>query len=151
MIQGVKDPGEMLKTPNNTMESKHTERGIFMRKIICIGLIISILVPAAVFAGRLHPKRWYQERWCAKYFDNSTVSVSDQYDCLSKKYVIEFDYADKWYESIGESLHYALQTSRKAGIVLIMEKESDMKYWIKLKKTIEHYNLPIDIWNTSQD
>ena len=121
-----------------------------MRNYIIIGLLITLLIPAIVWAERLHPKRWYQERWCAKYFDNTEVSVSDQYDCLSPKYVIEFDYADLWYESIGESLHYALQTGRKAGIVLIMEKDSDMKYWIKLKKTIEHYHLPIEIWNTAQ-
>ena len=120
-----------------------------MRKYIYLSLLVSLLIPSMAFAERLHPKRWYQERWCAKYFDNAEVSVSDQYDCLSAKYVIEFDYADLWYESIGESLHYALQTGRKAGIVLIMEKESDMKYWIKLKKTIEHYNLPIEIWNTA--
>ncbi len=122
-----------------------------MRKIICTGLILIFIVPAAVWAGRLHPKRWYQERWCAKYFDSAQVTVSDQYDCLSEKYVIEFDYADRWYESIGESLHYALQTGRKAGIVLIMEKESDIKYWIKLKKTVEHYSLPIEIWNTASE
>ena len=121
-----------------------------MRKYIYLSLLVALLIPSLVFAERLHPKRWYQERWCAKYFENDTVSVSDQYDCLSDKYVIEFDYADMWYEAIGESLHYALQTGRKAGIVLIMENESDLKYWIKLKKTIEYYNLPIDIWNTIQ-
>ena len=120
-----------------------------MKKTAVAILLILLIIPATAIAGRLHPKRWYQERWCAKYFDNGEVSVSDQYDCLSEKYVIEFDYADLWYESIGESLHYALQTGRQAGIVLIMEKDSDMKYWIKLKKTIEYYHLPIDVWNTS--
>ena len=119
-----------------------------MRRCIQLSLIVFLLIPTYAFAERLHPKRWYQERWCAKYFDNTAVTVSDQYDCLSEKYVVEFDFAELWYESIGESLHYALQTGRKAGIVLIMEKESDMKYWIKLKKTIDHYGLPIDIWNT---
>ena len=119
-----------------------------MRNIIIASLLITLFIPTMALAERLHPKRWYQERWCTKYIESPDVSVSDQYDCLSEKYVLEFDYADLWYESIGESLHYALQTGRKAGIVLIMEKESDMKYWIKLKKTIEHYRLPIDIWNT---
>ncbi|MCP3954697.1 MAG: hypothetical protein GY697_21125 [Desulfobacterales bacterium] len=120
-----------------------------MCRYIYLSLFVILLIPSLSFAERLHDKRWYQERWCAKYFDNAEVSVSDQYDCLSEKYVIEFDYADLWYESIGESLHYALQTGRKAGIVLIMEKDSDMKYWIKLKTTIQHYNLPINVWNTS--
>jgi len=120
-----------------------------MRKVILILFISILVIPSMAIAERLHPKRWYQERWCAKYFDQGDVSVSDQYDCVSDKYVIEFDYADMWYESIGESLHYALQTGRRAGIVLIMEKEGDLKYWIKLKKTIKHYSLPIDVWNTS--
>jgi hypothetical protein len=121
-----------------------------MRRYSCLTLFALLLIPTLVSAERLHPKRWYQDRWCAKYLDETEASVSDQYDCLSEKYVIEFDYADLWYESIGESLHYAMQTGRRAGIVLIMEKESDIKYWIKLKKTIEHYDLPIDIWNTAQ-
>ncbi|MBI9082119.1 MAG: hypothetical protein JEZ11_00895 [Desulfobacterales bacterium] len=121
-----------------------------MKKWIGIAVLIALLVPAAAQADRKHPKRWYQDRWCAKYFGENTVTVSDVYDCLSEKYVIEFDYADRWYESIGEALHYAMQTGKRAGIVLIMEKEKDVKYWVKLNKTIGHYRLPIDTWSTQE-
>jgi hypothetical protein len=41
----------------------------------------------------------------------------------------------------------ALQTEKKAGIVLILETMKDRKYWIRLNITIEHFNLPIDTWN----
>ena len=121
-----------------------------MKKSILIVCAVILLIPALAHAGRSHPKRWYQERWCAKYFGEDRVTVSDVYDCLSPDHVIEFDYADRWYESIGEALHYAMQTGKRAGIVLIMEKEKDVKYWIKLNETIRHYHLPIDVWSTKE-
>jgi hypothetical protein len=106
-------------------------------------------MPFKAEAKRNHPKRWYQDRWCVKYFDPSEVMISDIHDCVSDTHVIEFDFADHWYESIGESLHYAMQTGKKAGIVLIIENDGELKYWIKLNDTIKHYRLPIDTWYTS--
>jgi hypothetical protein len=47
---------------------------------------------------------------------------------------------------VGQSAYYAIQTGKKAGIVLILETLQDRKYWIRLKTTIEHFNLPIDTW-----
>jgi len=47
---------------------------------------------------------------------------------------------------VGQSAYYALQTGKKAGIVLILESMKDRKYWIRLNTTIEHFNLPIDTW-----
>jgi len=44
-------------------------------------------------------------------------------------------------------MYYSLQTDKKAGIVLILETMKDRKYWIRLNTTIEHFNLPIDIWS----
>lgn len=120
-----------------------------MKKGTAIILLALLLAPALAHADRQHPKRWYQDRWCAKYFGEAEATVSDVYDCLSEKYVIEFDYADRWYESIGEALHYAMQTGKRAGIVLIMEKEKDVRYWVKLNETIRHYRLPIDTWSTA--
>jgi len=39
---------------------------------------------------------------------------------------------------------------KKAGIVLILEKIKDRKYWIRLNTTIDHFNLPIDIWTVGE-
>ncbi len=36
-------------------------------------------------------------------------------------------------------------TKKKAGVVLILESMKKRKYWIRLKNTIEHFNLPMDI------
>ena len=69
-------------------------------------------------------------------------------DCLTQTHAIEFDFGTKWAEAIGQSLYYSFQTGKKAGVVLILEKGSDRKYWIRLNSVIQHYKLPIDTWET---
>lgn len=54
-------------------------------------------------------------------------------DCLTQEYAIEFDYAKKWAESIGQSLYYAKQTGRKPAVAIILKKESDKKYINRIK------------------
>ena len=68
-------------------------------------------------------------------------------DCLTDTHAIEFDFGNNWAESIGQSAHYSLQTKKKPGVVLILEKIKDRKYWIRLNSTIQHFNMPIDTWN----
>lgn len=72
-------------------------------------------------------------------------------DCLTDTHAIEFDFGTKWAESIGQSLYYGLQTGKKPGVVLILEKPTDMKYWIRLNSAITHYGIPIDTWKTGED
>ena len=36
-----------------------------------------------------------------------------------------------WVETVGQSAYYAIQTGKKAGIVLILETMRDRKYWIR--------------------
>jgi hypothetical protein len=49
-------------------------------------------------------------------------------DCLSKDYAIEFDFAKKWAESIGQSLYYSKLTGKSPAIVLILTSPTDYKY-----------------------
>ena len=55
---------------------------------------------------------------------------------------------------IAQSLHYALVTGKKAakpgvarraktGVVLIVEKEGEERFWDRMNAVIENYNLPI--------
>jgi hypothetical protein len=41
-------------------------------------------------------------------------------DCLTDVHAIEFDFGNNWAEAVGQSAYYALQTNRKAGIVLVL-------------------------------
>jgi len=56
------------------------------------------------------------------------------------------DFARKWGEAIGQSLNYGFQFNRQAGIVLILEKPSDRKHLIRVNSIIQHYDLPIKVW-----
>jgi hypothetical protein len=67
-------------------------------------------------------------------------------DCVTDTHAIEFDFGNNWAEAVGQSAYYAIQTGKKAGIVLILETVKDRKYWIRLNTTIERFNLPIDTW-----
>ena len=57
----------------------------------------------------------------------------------------------KWHEAIGQSLGYAALTGKRAGIVLILRKQSDFKHWKKLNTTINEMNLPIDTWYLTRE
>jgi hypothetical protein len=67
-------------------------------------------------------------------------------DCVTETHAIEFDFGDNWAEAVGQSAYYAIQTGKKAGVVLILETTKDSKYWIRLNTTIEHFDLQIDTW-----
>ena len=67
-------------------------------------------------------------------------------DCLTREYAVEIDFGPNWTESIGQALHYSIQTGNRAGIVLILEKASDYKYWTRLNTVINGSNLPIKTW-----
>lgn len=70
-------------------------------------------------------------------------------DCLLDFHAIEYDWAYKWYEAVGQSLHYAMHTGRRAGIVLIIKDEDDLKYVTRAQRAILHYNLPITLWSVT--
>ena len=55
-------------------------------------------------------------------------------DCLTDEYAIEFDFAKKWAESIGQSLYYAKMTNKKPAVAIIIKKPSDRKYIDRIKK-----------------
>lgn len=69
-------------------------------------------------------------------------------DCLLDEYAIEVDFARKWAEAIGQSLHYAAKANKEAGILLIINKESDCKFIGRVKGVIDNYKLPIKVWVT---
>lgn len=49
-------------------------------------------------------------------------------DCLTDTYAIEFDYAKKWAESIGQSLYYSKMTGRKPAAAIIIKNANEQKY-----------------------
>lgn len=70
-------------------------------------------------------------------------------DCLLPEYAVEIDFANKWAESIGQALYYAIKTNRKPAIAVILRSPKDERYLIRLKTVAERYGIIIFIIQAS--
>lgn len=79
---------------------------------------------------------YYVSQWCSDDFGKQEFVLWDgtRVDCLAKDYAIEFDFAKKWAESVGQSLYYAKMTGKKPAVVLILEDISDYKYVKRIER-----------------
>ena len=93
-----------------------------------------------------YPEKYYQNEWCSKWNGKQEFRLPDKtrVDCVTKNYAVEFDFARKWAEAIGQSLYYAKITGKKAAIILILENEKDFKYYNRAKILADDNN--IQLW-----
>tara|TARA_Y100001936_G_C16020541_1_gene639179 strand:- start:977 stop:1318 length:342 start_codon:yes stop_codon:yes gene_type:complete len=106
-------------------------------------LILLILTPWI-----LSSENEINKAWCLG------IGGNDQYitkygtyvDCLTEQYAIETEFDYKWKEAIGQSLHYAEATNKKAAILLIKRKKSNKNYYNELMIVINEYDLPIKVF-----
>ena len=108
-------------------------------------LLLALTTPLC--ADRLNSEAYYQKIAAEKYGAESEVTMPDgtRCDLVTEKHAIELDFADKWGEAIGQSLNYAFQSNKRAGILLILESKGDEKHLIRVQSIIEHFELPIDV------
>ena len=90
--------------------------------------------------------------WCASMGGDDQFITKDRtyVDCLTDEYAIEAEYDYKWKESIGQSLHYAETTNKKAAILFIKRNESKKDYLSELNRVIAKFDLPIKVFVTSE-
>jgi hypothetical protein len=114
-----------------------------MLKIFLTILLLSL--PVSVQASRLFNEASYQAAWCKRWNGQCEYKLSDntRIDCLTKNYAVEFDFAKKWAEAVGQSLHYGIMTGKKPAIVLIIEKPKDFIYYNRLKVICEKYGITL--------
>ena len=107
----------------------------------------------SVSAKHLYPEKYYQNKWCNQNQGRQEVILPDstRIDCLTKTYATEFDFAPKWAESIGQSLHYARMTGKKPGIVLIIEKPEDFKYYNRIVPLCKQYDITLWYMETPKE
>jgi|TARA_B100000767_G_C19558347_1_gene447979 hypothetical protein len=86
--------------------------------------------------------------WCAGMGgDDQFITKDGTYvDCLTNEYAIEAEYDYNWKEAIGQSLHYAESTNKKAGILFIQRAKSKKDYLNEMLRVIEKYQLPIKVF-----
>lgn len=113
-------------------------------KALFIALLFGLLIQES-FAAHTYPEKYYQNLWCSKWRGKQEVRLYDgtRIDCETKNYVVEFDFAPKWAESVGQSLHYARVTGKKPAIILIIEQDGDFKYYHRLKPLCEKYSIAL--------
>lgn len=111
-----------------------------MKKLLFIFFLLSIALPAE--AKRKHPEKWYQQQFCDG-LQEVRLSDGTRVDCLTDEYAVEFDFANKWAEAIGQSLHYARMSGKKPGIVLIAESKKDWKYLLISSRLCEIYGITL--------
>ncbi len=119
---------------------------------IVTSLITFVLMACGIYYLGLNnvPQKWYDiqtmrpnqvesyyvNQWCTSDFGRKEVVLWDmtRVDCVTKDYAIEFDFAKKWAESIGQSLYYAKMTGKKPAVVLILKAESDYRYVKRIER-----------------
>ena len=79
---------------------------------------------------------YYQNQWCTSDFGRKEVILWDmtRVDCMTKDYAIEFDFAKKWAESIGQSLYYSKLTGKNPAVVLILTAPTDYRYVKRIER-----------------
>ena len=82
----------------------------------------------------------YVNKYCTGIIEY-TLPDRTRIDCLTEEYAIEFDYAKKWAESIGQSLYYAKKTGKKPAVAIISDGEKDLKYINRIRETDENITI----------
>jgi hypothetical protein len=120
----------------------------FQTRIILKRLFLfKLLLTHLVFLGK-ESESYYQEKFAQEIGGQVEVVMKDgtRCDILTATHAIEVDFAKKWAEAIGQSLNYSMLTDRRAGIVLILENESDEKYLRRLETIIASKELDIEVF-----
>lgn len=119
-----------------------------LKNYLKINILLTILLLSANWctAKHLHPEKYYQNEWCSKYYGIQEYKLADKtrVDCVTRNYAIEFDFASKWAECIGQALYYGISTNKKPVCLLIVEKPEDFKYFYRVKRVSDIFNF--ELW-----
>jgi len=96
-----------------------------------------------------HNEAHYQKIWCNQQSGIIEVVIPNgRIDCLTATHAVEVDFMKKWAESIGQALFYSKSTSKKAGILLIIDQTTDTGKLNNIRKTIEANG--VDLWTINK-
>ena len=99
-----------------------------MKRITLItSIAVAISINLNVNAKSINSESYYVDKYCP-YQSEKRNSDNTRTDCYSKEYSIEFDFAKKAYECVGQSLHYAKVNNNTPICALIIESKKDCRY-----------------------
>lgn len=96
-----------------------------------------------------HNEASYQNAYCKAHKGIEEYELKDKtrVDCLTDTNAIEFDFANKAYEAVGQALHYGIMTGKKPKVVLILDGadwKKQLVYYHRIKKIGETYNFDVE-------
>ena len=96
-----------------------------------------------------HNELSYQHAYCKLHDGIEEYELPDKtrVDCLTSEYAIEFDFANKSYEAVGQALHYSIMTRKKPKVFLILDskyKEQQMVYVDRIKRIGQAYGIEVE-------
>ena len=135
------------------------KNAVTKNKVVHFCVIFLLMLSGLYYLGLNYvPQKWYEtqtmmpnqtesyyvNQWCTGDFGRKEAVLWDmtRVDCLAKDYAIEFDFAKKWAESIGQSLYYAKMTGKKPAVVLILTSLADYRY----VKRVERFDKEIKLF-----
>jgi hypothetical protein len=101
------------------------------------------------------PEKFYQQRWCTEQMGQMEVVIRDpgyaagitRCDCLTATHAVEFDFAPKWAEAVGQALYYGAITGKKPAVVLIHKGgQVDERYNRRISTILDAYGITMDVW-----
>lgn len=92
-------------------------------------MFLLLLISLTAFSQKKHEK-YYQSIIAERMHAKTEIVLDDKTraDIVTDTFAIEVDFAHKWAESIGQSLHYAHKLHKKAGILLIVDGAKDDRF-----------------------
>lgn len=107
-----------------------------------ISFLLFFLAAIPAYAKHAYPEKYYQDNLC---YGITEYRLDDRtrVDCLTRDYAVEFDFAPKWAEAIGQSLHYAQKTGKKPAIYIIVENEKQWHYVNILRMLCPRLNITL--------
>ena len=117
-------------------------------KIFVFILITILLFSANCEAKHLYKEAVYQNYWCDKNGGVAEYKLQDKsrVDCLLPDMAVEFDFARKRDECLGQALRYSAYTKKPAACCLIIEQKKDYKYYYQLRYTIQKKGLDVKLF-----
>lgn len=121
--------------------------------------LLLLLFSASCDAGRFRTERSYTNEW-ASANSGQTKGIRNpdgtSPDIVTKTHVIEVDHARKWYEAIGQVLHYhQFRPKLVPGIVLIVsDSKADAQHLSNFRALLlwleRKHSLKIDHWTVDR-
>lgn len=110
-------------------------------------VLLLLMVVLLTACATPQPPRMYERdhvrAWCEGTVE---VRLSDgtRVDCLTDTHAIEVDWARKWMEGVGQSLHYAEVSNLRPGLALIVKPgKADARHVERARRLTTRYGITL--------